>query len=192
MSRWSAALWRCIPVTADRLFLCSDWMLIKHFVLPHCVFTCHSDTCLPIRMQNGSKSDWWPIGRIANGFTLQLWRHCKDLCAFVWQVWLNILALHFSWVPSCAVFTCKTKTVRLFFFFFLSYINQSHLGYYFKSLKCPALIFIFIFWKCNFNHIHGVRSLLWNGCICAQCSLAFCSTPCPGWGIWARRACLHV
>lgn len=56
LSRWIAALWRPILVAAHQQspwrsspVLCSDWTLMKHFVLPHCVFTCHSDTCLPIR-----------------------------------------------------------------------------------------------------------------------------------------------
>lgn len=118
--------------------------------------------------------------------TVKICAHSCDKCGWISWPCISVEYHHVQFLPA------KQKPSGFSSFFFLSYINQSHLGYYFKSLKCPALIFIFIFWKCNFNHIHGVRSLLWNGCICAQCSLAFCSTPCPGWGIWARRAYLHV
>lgn len=59
LSWWSAALWWPERVTAcctschrfvtALLFLCCDWMTMRHFVLPHRVFTCPSDTRLPIR-----------------------------------------------------------------------------------------------------------------------------------------------
>lgn len=56
LSWWTAALWRLIRVAAYQrsllrlsCVLCCDWMLMKHFVLPHRVFTCPSDTRLPIR-----------------------------------------------------------------------------------------------------------------------------------------------
>lgn len=56
LSWWTAALWRLVRAAAYQrsplwlsCVLCCDWMLMKHFVLPHRVFTCPSDTRLPIR-----------------------------------------------------------------------------------------------------------------------------------------------
>lgn len=63
-------------------------------------------------------------------------RSCEN-CGWISWPCISVEYHHLQFLPA------KQKPSS--FFFFLSYINQSHLGYYFKSLKCPALIFIFLF-----------------------------------------------
>lgn len=98
---------RCVSavtITAVLCFLCCDWMLMKHFVLPHRAFTCPSDTRLPIRRRisgpplsfgtRGARPSFW--GRRENAKPKRFVALQRTVGVFVRGVSAEYLSQRFS------------------------------------------------------------------------------------------------
>lgn len=133
LSWWSAVLWwpervtaccaSCYRFVTALLFLCCDWMTMRHFVLPHRVFTCPSDTRLPIRnllgffvfFNRGAQMFFFSIFILFSSLE-DSWRKTRPLlqsAAHGFACWCgsirlnNFMALHFSPCISNILWTKK-------------------------------------------------------------------------------------
>lgn len=165
---WTAALWRLVRAAAYQrsplwlsCVLCCDWMLMKHFVLPHHVFTCPSDTRLPIRRRisgpplsfgtrSAQPSFWGQSDTKPTRFvTLQ---HTVG-CSFE-EFQLNI-SVHAFQTHCAQKNVCKTRTRLSSGSPILSCISNNQIGVlpiYFPEISCLyfLLIMSWFFSKCNF------------------------------------------
>lgn len=189
LSWWTAALWRLIRVAAYQrsllrlsCVLCCDWMLMKHFVLPHRVFTCPSDTRLPIRRRisgpplsfgrRSAQPSFWGRSDTKPKWFVAL-QHAVGCSCEEFQLNISVHAFQ----THCAQKKnpcCKTRTRLSSGAPILSCMSNNQIGVlpnYFPEISCLYFLinYVMIFFKVQFllnGRVCRVGSLLLNACIC--------------------------